>query len=56
MGFDPQAGHKQFPFPGDNHLRLLASKGVGTNDPGRIEVAGLPLKEAVCPFEPKPGG
>jgi uncharacterized protein (DUF362 family) len=53
MGFDPKAPHSQFPFQGDNHLRLLASVGVGTNDPGRIEIAGLPLKEAVFPFQAK---
>ena len=40
------------PFQGDNHLRLLASVGVGTNDLRRIEVRGLPLKDAVCPFDP----
>ena len=50
MGFDPQAQHRQSPFQGDNHLRLLASVGVGTNDPKKIEIAGLSLKEAVCPF------
>jgi hypothetical protein len=56
MGFDPQAPHGQFPFPGDNHLRLLASVGVGTNDLKRIEIAGLPLKDAVHPFRPKRRG
>ena len=54
MGFDPQAPHDQFPFQGDNHLRLLASVGVGTSDLDQIEVAGLPLKEAVHPFRPRP--
>lgn len=54
MGFDPQAPHGRPPFPGDNHLQLLASVGVGTNDLGRIEMLGLPLKEAVYPFAPKP--
>lgn len=53
MGFDPQAPHGKPPFPGDNHLRLLASVGVGTNDLSRIEIAGLPLKEAVFPFQAK---
>lgn len=52
MGFDPQAEHNRFPFQGDNHLRLLASVGVGTNDPRRIEVLGVPLKDAVFPFQP----
>ena len=52
MGFDPQAPHGKPPFQGDNHLRLLASVGVGTNDLKRIEIAGLPLKDAVYPFQP----
>lgn len=55
MGFDPQAPHGKHPFQGDNHLKLLASVGMGTNDLGRIEVLGLPLKEAVCPFSPPEG-
>lgn len=53
MGFDPQAPDGQTPFPGDNHLRLLALVGVGTNDLRRIEIVGVPLKEAVFPFQPK---
>ncbi len=53
MGYDPTADHKQFPFMGENHLKLLASVGVGTHEVERIEVAGLPLKEAVHPFNPK---
>ncbi len=51
MGFDPAAQHLEPPYPGENHLRLLASAGVGTNDLGRIEVRGLSIKEALCPFE-----
>lgn len=51
MGFDPMAPSDQTPFQGDNHLQLLASVGIGTNDPSRIEVLGLPLKEAVYPFQ-----
>ena len=53
MGYDPQAGHWQFPFPGDNHLLLLAQVGQGAIDPRRIEVRGLPLKQALCPFNPQ---
>jgi uncharacterized protein (DUF362 family) len=53
MGYDPQAGHGQFPFPGDNHLLLLAQAGVGTIDPKRIEVRGLPVEKALFPFNPK---
>jgi uncharacterized protein (DUF362 family) len=50
MGYDPQAAHRQFPFDGENHLRLLASVGVGTNDLERIEVRGLPVDEVRHPF------
>jgi uncharacterized protein (DUF362 family) len=50
MGYDPQAPHMQFPFPGENHLQLLASVGLGTNDLKRIEVAGLPIEKALSPF------
>jgi len=50
MGYDPQADHMQFPFPGENHLKLLASVGVGTNDLKRIEVRGLPIDQARHPF------
>jgi hypothetical protein len=53
MGYDPTANHKQPPFPGENYLRLLADAGVGTNDVRRIEVRGLPLKDALCPFARK---
>ena len=53
MGFDPMAPHWQHPFPGDNHLLLLAQAGVGAVDPKRIEVRGVPVKEAVFPYNPK---
>lgn len=53
MGYDPLAGTKEFPFPGENHLALLASVGLGTHDPKRIEVRGLALAKAVHPFNPK---
>ena len=56
MGFDPQAPHGQVPFSAHNHLRLLASVGVGTNDVKRIEILGLPLKDAVCPFQAPSSG
>jgi uncharacterized protein (DUF362 family) len=52
MGFDPQAPDNKPPFPGHNYLNLLASVGMGTNDLSKIEVLGLPLKEAVHPFSP----
>jgi uncharacterized protein (DUF362 family) len=53
MGYDPLADHNQFPFPGDNLLKLLAASGVGTNDPKRIEVRGLALQKAIFPFNPE---
>lgn len=53
MGYDPLAGHLQWPFPGENHLLLLASVGIGQIDPKRIEVRGLDLEKAVFPFNPK---
>lgn len=52
MGYDPLAGVAQKPWLGDNHLDLLARAGVGTNDPGRIEVLGLSLGEALHEYEP----
>ena len=53
MGFDPLAEHFQFPFRGENHLRLLHSVGVGEIDAKKIEVRGLQVKEALFPFNPK---
>jgi uncharacterized protein (DUF362 family) len=50
MGYDPMAKSGVFPFPGDNHLALAAASGVGTNDLDRIEVRGLALKDARCPY------
>jgi len=56
MGYNPLADHNQFPFPGDNHLKLLASAGAGVIDPKRIEVRGLALDKAVFPFNPQRQG
>ncbi len=55
MGYDPMAAPATGPFPGDNHLAMAAALGLGTNDPRRIEVVGLSIKEALHPFgwEPK---
>jgi uncharacterized protein (DUF362 family) len=53
MGYDPTADHKQFPFMGDNHLALLAEKGVGTNVVEDIETRGLAVKDALHPFNPR---
>lgn len=52
MGYDPLAPRGSKPWFGDNHLELLARAGVGTHDPGRIEVVGLPLLEALHEYEP----
>lgn len=52
MGYNPRADHRTFPFPGDNHLNLLARVGVGTNDPNAIEVRGLSVADARFPFNP----
>jgi len=56
MGFDPTVPTGQSPFQGENHLRLLAEAGVGTNNPARIEIRGLVLKEAVFPFRAHEAG
>lgn len=53
MGYDPLGDHFAWPFPGDNHMKLLASVGVGTLDPKKIEVLGLTIEEAKFPFNPK---
>src|SRR5262249_4336577 len=49
MGYDPAARPGTGPFPGDNHLALAESLGLGTIDLGRIEVRGLSVKEARHP-------
>ena len=54
MGFDPQAPHGERPFQGDNHLRLLAAAGIGSIDLKRIEVRGVPIAEAVYPYDRQP--
>jgi len=50
MGYDPMAAPGTGPFPGDNHLAMAAALGLGTHDPGRIEVLGLSLEQARHPF------
>lgn len=56
MGYDPMAKPGTGPFPGDNHLQMAADLGLGTNDPGKIEVVGLSIKEARFPFKWEPSG
>ena len=53
MGYDPLADHFAFPFPCENHLKLVNSAGLGEIDPKKIEVRGLPLDKAIYPFNPK---
>ena len=53
MGYDPQAARGQNPFlRGDNTLKLAESAGVGTADLSRIEVAGVPVREALFEYGP----
>jgi uncharacterized protein (DUF362 family) len=57
MGFDPMAKRGTPPFdvggPGggcDNSLELAEKLGVGSRDMNRIEIAGVPISEAVFNF------
>jgi uncharacterized protein (DUF362 family) len=51
MGFDPMADRGTAPFEEcDSTVRLAEQLGVGTRDLKRIEVIGLPLKQAVFSF------
>jgi len=52
MGYDPGAPAGVHPFPGKNHLNLLARAGIGSNDLGSIEIRGLALSEALFPYSP----
>jgi len=52
MGYEPEAPHRSFPFPGENHLTLLADKDVGVSTVGELEVLGCSLAESVHPFNP----
>ncbi len=54
MGYNPAADHGHFPFPGENHLKWAAEAGLGTNEPSRIEVVGLSLRDARYPFRVAP--
>jgi uncharacterized protein (DUF362 family) len=54
MGYDPTAANGTGPFPGANHLAVAAALGVGTNNPGEIEVRGLSLQAAQHPFRWEP--
>lgn len=50
QGYNPNADHLKYPFQGENHLRLLAQAGVGSNDLARIEVRGVSIDKAKFPF------
>jgi uncharacterized protein (DUF362 family) len=51
MGFDPQADRGTPPFEGcDSTLRLAEDAGIGTRDLRRIELLGMPVKEAQFDF------
>lgn len=54
MGYDPMAPAATGPFPGENHLALAASLGVGTNNLKQIQILGLPLCQAIHPYNWEP--
>lgn len=57
MGYDPRATRGQGPFVrGDNTLLLAEAAGLGSADLSKIEIAGLPLKDAKMDFGPGPTG
>ena len=57
MGYDPRSDRGTTPFIGrDNTLKLAEARGVGTTDLSRIEVAGVSIKEALCPYDPAKAG
>jgi hypothetical protein len=57
MSYDPRAGRGSSPFlNGDNGLLLAEAAGLGSADLGKIEIAGLSLKEAKIDFGPGPAG
>jgi uncharacterized protein (DUF362 family) len=57
MGYDPRADRGTKPFlRGDNTLKLLEAKAIGTTDLTKIEVAGLSIRQALYDFGPGPTG
>lgn len=51
MGFDPMAERGTAPFEQcDSTLKVAEQQGIGTRDLRRIEIAGVPLREAVFPY------
>jgi hypothetical protein len=52
MGYNPRALRGTPPFRNcDNTLLLAESLGAGTADLNQIEVAGIPIAQAMFPFE-----
>jgi uncharacterized protein (DUF362 family) len=53
MGYDPRADRGTSPFiRGDNMLKLAEAVAIGTTDLNRIEVVGVPLRDARIKFGP----
>jgi uncharacterized protein (DUF362 family) len=53
MSYSPQADRGTSPFVrGDNSLKLAEAVGIGSTDLNRIEVVGLPIKDARIDFGP----
>jgi uncharacterized protein (DUF362 family) len=53
MGYDPKTDRGTSPFiRGDNSLKLAEAVGIGTSDLKRIEVVGVPIKQARIDFGP----
>jgi uncharacterized protein (DUF362 family) len=51
QGFDPTLSAGKQPFiRGDNHLKLAADAGLGTNRPAEIEMVGAGIDEVTMPF------
>jgi uncharacterized protein (DUF362 family) len=52
MGYDPMSDRGSAPFRTcDNILRLAEDAGIGTRDLRRIDIRGLPLRDAVFDFK-----
>jgi uncharacterized protein (DUF362 family) len=52
MGYNPRAGRGTTPFQTcDNTLLLTEHHGIGTTDLHRIEVAGVPIAQALYKYE-----
>lgn len=55
MGFDPMADLSAAPSQrSDSTLRIAEEAGIGTSDPGNIDVAGVSILEARAQFRRAP--